>query len=756
MLYCWIGNTSSITYTLPGAFDYTKWHHVAAVGNNISGTLAIYLDGLLVSSVSTSLASYSASTLSTAKIGSGVFNDPATSNPFSGQIMKVGMYNTALSAATIANLAASPTLYTGSEAGLIAGYNFFDSSGTTLSKLPSGTNGTLINTPTWIDPYTYSWTKAGDPTFTKTTKNISGLLNGNYTVSVLGIGASCPKTTSFSLATVVATWNGSTWINGPPTSAKAIEFTGLYPPTMDVDIAGCSCKVTGSAAVTIKSGRTMTITNEVTVLGPSFLTFENTASLIQTNDAAVNSGNIIYKRNTTSVLGSDYTYWSSPVANQQLINVSPSYASGLFYSYNDFATPEDWKPESSSVVMQIGKGYIIRGPQTMLPPSFYVATFTGVPNNGLKTIAIGPTGTSNLLGNPYPSAIKADTFLSLNSSVIEGTIYFWTHNTAIQLATNITDGTAGSGAFAYTSNDYASYNTTGGVATGNSKNGVEQIANRPNGYIAAGQGFFTRSTVIGGTVQFTNAMRLLGTSINNTQFFKTKSPKSKTANTIEKNRIWLNLTNTQGAFKQMLVGYITDATNDYDSRFDGESLDGNAFVDFYSVNQDRNLVIQGRALPFDENDVVPLGYSSTIDGEFTINIDEVDGLLANQAVYLEDKLTNTTVDLKSSPYTFTTIAGTFKDRFVLRYANRSLANPDFKPTSNKVLVSNKNKQIKINSFAETIDKVSIYDLLGKQIYQKNKVNSKELSILDLGSSHQTLVVKTSLQNGETVTNKIIY
>jgi hypothetical protein len=72
------------------------------------------------------------------------------------------------------------------------------------------------------------------------------------------------------------------------------------------------------------------------------------------------------------------------------------------------------------------------------------------------------------------------------------------------------------------------------------------------------------------------------------------------------------------------------------------------------------------------------------------------------------------------------------------------------------LVSNKNKQIKINSFAETIDKVTIYDLLGRQIYQKDKVNSNELSIVNLVSSHQTLIVKTSLQNGETVTNKIVY
>ena len=46
----------------------------------------------------------------------------------------------------------------------------------------------------------------------------------------------------------------------------------------------------------------------------------------------------------------------------------------------------------------------------------------------------------------------------------------------------------------------------------------------------------------------------------NGQFFKIAKTK-KTAD-IEKNRVWLNLTNSEGAFKQLLVGYIAGATND--------------------------------------------------------------------------------------------------------------------------------------------------------------------------------------------------
>ncbi|MCI4442091.1 MAG: T9SS type A sorting domain-containing protein, partial [Lentimicrobium sp.] len=140
----------------------------------------------------------------------------------------------------------------------------------------------------------------------------------------------------------------------------------------------------------------------------------------------------------------------------------------------------------------------------------------------------------------------------------------------------------------------------------------------------------------------------------------------------------------------------------------------------------------------------------------TINIDQVDGALTNQAVYIEDKLTNTVFDLKTGNYTFNTVAGTFNDRFILRYTNKTLSNKDFETHETQVLVSNKNKQIKVNSKVETIDKVSVYDLLGRQLFKKEKVNSNELTIPNMVSGQQTLLVKVSLQNGQTVTKKIIY
>ena len=125
-------------------------------------------------------------------------------------------------------------------------------------------------------------------------------------------------------------------------------------------------------------------------------------------------------------------------------------------------------------------------------------------------------------------------------------------------------------------------------------------------------------------------------------------------------------------------------------------------------------------------------------------------------MFIEDKLTNTIVDLKKGNYTFNTAAGTFNDRLVLRYSNKTLGTGDFDIANNKVVVSVKNKQIKINSVTEPIDKITIYDLSGKLIYQKKNISANEFFVADFISDHQTLIVKTILQNGTTVSDKIIY
>jgi hypothetical protein len=574
----------------------------------------------------------------------------------------------------------------------------------------------------------------------------AGLTVGNYNVKIKNIMGCISTTTAAQVVSPTTTWSGS-WSDGVPTISRKIIFNSVYNSTGD--LSGCSCDISAGANVTVNQGHTLTIANQVNVASLGTLTFEDTASLVQLNNVS-NIGNITYKRQTSIIRNSDYTYWSTPVSPQTLINVSPNTALDKFYSFN--AATDSWVPESSTSTMIKGKGYIIRGPSffpSPNPPSgIHQASFIGVPNNGDVSIPITTNNieSSYLIGNPYPSALDANSFINANSSVIDGTLYFWTHNTAI---TNNQ----------YTSDDYASYNLTGGAAT-TSTVGTAAITSGavPTGKIGSGQGFFVTS-IAAGNIVFNNSMRVGGGAApgNNSQFFKI-APKGLTVEGIEKNRVWLNLTNSQGAFKQTLVGYVSGATNDFDNRYDGESFDANEFIDFYSVNDDKNLVIQGRALPFVDTDEVPLGYSSTIAGDFTISIDQVDGLFTGKEIYLKDNMTNSIHNLNKSAYDYKTEIGTFSNRFTLRYtnANKTLAKEDFELAEYGVLISNKNKEVKVNSSVENIDKVLIYDMSGRQVYKNTTVNNKVLVIRNIQSEKQILIVKVELQNGQSVTQKIVY
>lgn len=585
---------------------------------------------------------------------------------------------------------------------------------------------------------------------------VSGLSSGSYSYNVVNLYCSSLATANVTINPITTSWDGTTWSSGAPDINKAVVFNGNYTSVSDID--ACSCQVL-SGAVTINSSHSLTVVNGVAVAGGS-LSFEDGASLVQINDLALNSGNITYKRFTTAVSNFDYTYWSSPVFGQILYDVSPLTLLDKFYSFNSFTN--NWQQENVSGSMLAGTGYIIRGPQTHMspaPPSTYEVGFVGSPHNGVASVSIGGAGNSVLVGNPYPSAIDADAFIAANSAVIDGTLYFWTHNTSIQLASNIANGTAGSGTYAYTSDDYAVYNLSGGVGTApaaSSGNAGSVSTLAPSGKIAAGQAFFT-SSIGSGNVVFNNNMRLGGggSAGNNSQFFKMAS-NTKKNKTIERNRLWLELFNNQGAYKQTMIGYISGATNDYDNAFDSESYNANAYLDFYSIIKDKNVVIQGRALPFVDEDEVAIGFSTKVAGAFEIAISKTDGLLINKEVYLKDNVLNTVHNLKTKPYCFTTEKGVFNQRFVILYAGKVLATAKLDASVSGVVIATKNKEIEVKSADELIDKVYVYDFSGKLIYTKTKISNRAYKIEDLISRGKFLIVKVVLENGIMVNKKVMY
>ncbi len=608
------------------------------------------------------------------------------------------------------------------------------------SYIPLTVSGTA-NTYTWtatVANTIYSNTSGTlyVPGANATTVYIKASTTDTITVTGTNTASGCTDTASVTFTIVTKVWSGSWTPAGTPVSTDTVVINTNYSGG---GFSGCTCKV-NAGTVVFNTGETLSLTNELTVSGGS-VTFNDGASLVQTNNVT-NVGNITYVRNSQPCYKYDYTYWSTPVTSTTLGAVSPITSWDGFFAYNPAIT--NWQLMPSTTTMGIGKGYIIRVPDVGFNPSpgvplNHTLNFIGVPNNGTYTTPIaGGANELNLIGNPYPSAISAASFVTdvANSSVVDATLYFWTHNTPM------------SGGI-YTSNDYAVWNILGGVATHPATNsGVNNTT--PNGYINSGQGFFIKG-LSAGNATFKNSMRVSG---NNSQFFKSATASAASTSAPASSRIWLDILNPEAqAFKEMLVGYVEGGTSGMDRGFDSEMVDIGNTIALYTMVADKKLTIQGVGLPFTESDMIPLGFKSTVDGTQTISLANVDGLFENQALYLEDKTLNIIQDLKQGNYTFTSLAGTFEDRFVLRFTNTALGVPTFSEGS--VVVYKNLDGIHINSGVTQMKKVVIFDVTGRVIASRSNLNSNETLFTNITASSQLLLVQITSEDGVTITKKIM-
>lgn len=495
----------------------------------------------------------------------------------------------------------------------------------------------------------------------------------------------------------------------------------------------------------IDAQKLLTVVNAINTIDDG-IEIKNEGNLVQVNDGVADTGIIKMERISRAMKINDYVYWGSPVQG----NVLGQMPTGFDISYMwdlDGSIDGTWNPTVATVP---GRGFITRASEI----GTKTFNFSNVPNNGVVTYQTNShcdcaspnaddltyTGNTALVANPYPSAIDAKKFLedSANGG-LGGTLFFWSSSTEYT-------GTV------YNVDDYASWNLTGGTATSAAPASNNILSLKPSGKIAAGQGFFVQ-TFNDANVTFNNQMRLR-TTTDNGQFYRMNNNNIAENNPIS-HRIWLNLTNENGDFRQALVGYVPNATNAFDKLYDGDSFTSNA-IDLYSIIDARQLVIQGRALPFQVADLVPMGIKVANAGNYTIAIDELDGLFAgNQNVYLEDLNLNVIHDLKSAPYVFASESGTFNNRFVLRFTNTTLTSTDF-GANNSVIVYKDKNALKFNSSTENIENVTVFDVLGRKILDANGIHNKNFSKENLLVNQQTLIVKIKLSDGTILTKKIVF
>lgn len=482
---------------------------------------------------------------------------------------------------------------------------------------------------------------------------------------------------------------------------------------------------------------TPTTTDNIII--PNSLTeYPTASSAVTVNSVIINSGasliaqstftgNISYSRTLTT----NWHLLSSPVSSQDIntFTVTDVASNAIATSGANYGVaPYDnngsaWEYYTTGTIAAAGdfiagKGY------SALRTSAGDVTFTGTMPTSDVAIAItdGSSNEWNLIGNPYPSYIPANSgadatnnFLTINTSDLNASfqaVYFW-------------DGSS-----------YVPINHA-----------------EPSRFIAPGQGFFVNSIASGSTVDFTEAMQ----SHQATDVF------SKTKSTWPE--ITVNMTDGT-TNKSTDIKYINGTTTGLDPGYDAGMFSGvsNSFsVYTHLVSNSTGTDFSLQALPDNdyENISIPVGFNAASGKEITFSINHL-ALPNNIMVFLEDKVENKIIrldELNSNHKITLANSNNGIGRFYLRTSTSDLRKTldinDFDLNKiNMYLSSDRNLRITgVNSKRTTI---KLFNILGKRVLNRKMSLSNSIIDLTLPSSIKNGIYIVKLETEKGNINKKIF
>jgi len=541
---------------------------------------------------------------------------------------------------------------------------------------------------------------------------------------------------------------------------------------------------------------TYSITNNQSLRVTNYLKIDGVLDLQSESQLLQNTGSIVDytgtgylerdQQGTTNLY--NYNYWGSPVGSnnthftvgyilhdgntpsspQQTAWTTAHDANGAttpvtmssrwLYLYENY--PEDsyadWNAINQTSNINTGLGFTMKGSGYSGTSQNY--TFRGQPNNG--TITSPVTGNNQaLIGNPYPSAIDANTFILENAGNITGPLYFWEHSTT-NASHNLSDYEGG----------YATYSLVGGVAATAPPSGLSGIGNIgkiPSQFIPVAQGFYVTGDSDGGTVLFTNNQRAFvkETSTNST-FIRVATAEEELAtnseiqDTIPNQLIRLDFKTPEGAIRHLLLGFVPTniATDGVDYGYD--SLNEDNFPNDMSFNIEGNrYIIQGLGT-FDDTKMYPFDISLTTGGPIEVILDTLENFETPIDIFVFDALLGTYTHINNISYQTTLTEGEYIDRFFIA----------FKDNNNTLsVIDNDYKDILVNYLQKTneiyvktppqIDTKQIYviNVAGQIIKSWNMTNlplASELKIPVKNISEGTYIIKIETST-RSINKKII-
>lgn len=521
----------------------------------------------------------------------------------------------------------------------------------------------------------------------------------------------------------ISVWENGNWFKGilPNVNRNAVLLSNLLSTT-----SFTAKNVLVYKNVVVPSGVVITSEESLRIKEGFTLTFNEGAYLLQNNPNAVNSGNATFKRNAT-FFRYDSKFWSSPVEEQSISGFMPN-PSGI-YTYNtanrnwDNTTDTNFL-SAKGYIFQAGSDYPYYGNGEQI---LFDGSFTGVPHNGNYSVPVSYTGLGdNGVGNPYGSPISASAFLNENDHVTR--LYFWDEESHYIPGTNPPR---------YRDQSWSALNQTG-------------HNDGPTKFIGVGVGFIARVSLnenendnVKEDVVFNNSMR---TSVTNAGDIYNRT-------STEKDRFWLSLNLNNNKENQILIGYVEGATNGIDEKYDARNIsNNNSFI--LSHSNANAMIIEGRQYPLDVNDQIPLYFRASELGDYTIKLENKEGIFNSQPIYLIDNELNLSINLNEvTEYSFSSEIGNFIDRFEIRYQPKeTLSTNDLDDTTDLIVYKN-DKLNKVTS-KENVNGYKVYDFSGKLITTEKVNQLKDFSLTNQNKG--TYIVKFTLENGRVISKKVIF
>lgn len=570
-------------------------------------------------------------------------------------------------------------------------------------------------------------------------------------------------------------YNGS-WSGGSGPGGAPDETDDALGIRIEADVTisanfDCDClHVDSGFTLSTATGVQATVINALELEGD--LRLLGTSQLVQTHTDTKNvsgTGNLYKDRMGTLSNVYQIGYWTSPVTtNGSTYTISGVLRDGTTaltdsntpgtITYTDdldgntspftlsrrwFASFLDnsiWTEEiGETAELNPGEGFTKKSTGEALGQNY---TFIGRPNDGDYIFTIGAFGSGrwSLLGNPYPSPIDADQFITNNAvttTSIEGTLYFYE-------AGNDTS---------HTTSEYTGGYASRVVGMGNPAAELGMSGKTPGQYIGIGQGFFIEASSTGGTVTLDNSLRVFDPSDTNTEYFGRQSNQRTATTDFPKLRLGFEFDLDGDVYhRQVSIGF-RGLTNNHESGYDAEMWD--------YKSSDLALKVDDRSTPyaivgiedFSNTLEVPLKLQLDQERAVTFVVDETEQLSTD--IYIKDAVTNFYYNITSSSQQITMPAGTYDDRFFITFDNGTLSTDDLDLASQLVLFT-KDKNLIVKTDALQIKSITTYSILGQEIdHQQISLQIGEEAMLPIEKYAAGVYIVKIATNKGSISKKIV-